>query len=224
MKIYYCNLNEFNDLSGKEFLSQERLERVERYRTDSAKKACLAAGLLLRMILGNNYEDNLITNAHGKPQLKDNSLYFNLSHSGNYVVLAVADCELGIDIEKIAPYNSNVAERCFTKDELEWLKQQKYDAYQPFYYLWTGKEAVMKAVGIGFAMKPESFSLLPIENGSHTIHEHIWHLHWDTLEFHQVCVATANAIPIEWEFVSRENLFGYFNKSFSKIKIERNLS
>lgn len=215
MKIYYCNLNEFNDLSGKEFLSPERYARVERYRTVPAKKACLVAGLLLRMILGDDYEDKLITNAHGKPKLKDNSLYFNLSHSSDYVVLAVADCELGIDIEKIAPYNSKVAERCFTEDEQKWMKQQEYNViHQPFYFLWTGKEAVMKATGIGFAMKPESFSLLPIENGPHKIHEQIWHLYWSTLDNHQICVATANAAQMEWEFISREDLLGYFHKSF----------
>ena len=204
MKIYYCNINEFFDLAGIEFLSPKRRERVERYRTISSKAESLVAGLLLRKVLGSDYEERLFTNAHGKPQLRDCTNFFNLSHSGNYVLLAVTDCELGIDIEKISSYNPKIIEKCCTADEKEWLTHQSNDDL--FYHLWTGKEAVMKATGLGFSMKPESFSLLPISDGPHEIHEQTWYLQWFALDGHQVCTATADAKKLQLIPVKKEEL------------------
>ena len=204
MKIFYCNINEFDDLAGIELLSSDRRTRVERYRALSSKKECLTAGLLLRMVLGADYESRLCANVHGKPQLKNENLFFNLSHSGNYVVLAVSDNEIGIDIEKIASYNWNVVEKCCTVNEKEWLKQQSNE--QAFYHLWTGKEAVMKATGLGFSIKPESFDLLPIENGAHEIHDLIWYLTWFELDRHQICIASACDEKMELIAVRREAL------------------
>ena len=78
MKIYYCNINEFKDFQGTEYLSSERQERFNRYRTEQSKAACLVSGLLLRMTLGADYEKHLTTNPHGKPMLKDRSCFFNI--------------------------------------------------------------------------------------------------------------------------------------------------
>ena len=204
MRLYYCNIHEFNDLAGKEYLSSDRQKRLERYRTFQSKAACLVSGLLLRMTLGADYEKQLITNQHGKPLLADNSCFFNISHSGDYVILAISDCELGADIEKIAPYNPKVANRCFTANEKEWLNQSPCD--ERFYQLWTGKEAVMKATGKGFSMNPQSFELLPIQNGKHEILDKHWFFRWFPLDGHQVCVISSEEKNTELIHISREML------------------
>lgn len=205
MKIYYCNINEFLDLCGTEYLSSNRLERIERYRTLSAKAACLVSGLLLRMTLGADYEERLTTNSHGKPLLKDNSCFFNISHSGDYVILAISDCELGADIEKITFHNPKVAERCLTANEKEWLKQHPCD--KSFYQLWTGKEAVMKATGEGFSMDTRNFHLLPIQDGIHKIRDKHWFFQWFELDGYQVCIVSAEKKTKELIPLSKRTLF-----------------
>lgn len=209
MKIYYCNISEFKDFSGIEYLSSERLERFNRYRTEQSKAACLVSGLLLSMTLGMDYEERLTINQHGKPMLKDQSCFFNISHSSDYVLLVISDCELGADIEKIAPYNSKVAERCFTANEKEWLNQHPGD--KSFYELWTGKEAVMKATGKGFSMDTQSFSLLPIEDGKHEIHDKHWYLQWFDLEDYQVCIASSEEKIIEKISITKTELLNFIH-------------
>jgi len=94
---------------------------------------------------------------HGKPFLKlppqNCDLRFNLSHSGNLVVLALAHGrEVGIDIELIKPPENltDLAMRVFSPAELaRW--QPLPAARQPaaFFTSWTRKEAWLKCIGQG---------------------------------------------------------------------------
>ena len=55
-----------------------------------------------------------------KPVLRNaKGLYFNISHSGDYVALALSDKEVGCDIQEIRPYNPRVAGRNYCKRETE---------------------------------------------------------------------------------------------------------
>ena len=46
-------------------------------------------------------DDELIKGPYGKLYLKSNEKYFNISHCDNYALLAIADKDVGIDIEPI---------------------------------------------------------------------------------------------------------------------------
>ncbi len=48
--------------------------------------------------------------------LVDARKHFNLSHSGKYVVLAIADQEVGIDIERVRPYHEATAKKIFSNE------------------------------------------------------------------------------------------------------------
>ena len=50
-------------------------------------------------------------------------VFFNISHSGEWVVVALADKEIGIDVEKLKKPVYRIAERYFSKVELENLNQ-----------------------------------------------------------------------------------------------------
>lgn len=204
MKIYYCKTSDFLDLPGTELLSSSRRERVMRYLTASSKAECLAAGLLLRFVFGEHCEQTLTTNKYGKPQFPKSPPYFNLSHSGDFVVLALTDCEVGIDIQKTGAYNPKIINTCCTANEKEWLKQQTDE--NAFYYLWTGKEAVMKATGKGFSMGPLNIDLLPVADGPHTIAEQLWYLKWFSLEQHQICVASSDCKNPQFIYLERNEL------------------
>ena len=49
---------------------------------------------------GKDARELLVYGPHGKPFLKGNPFYFNLSHSGGIVACAVQTCEVGLDVEK----------------------------------------------------------------------------------------------------------------------------
>lgn len=85
----------------------------------------------------------------GKPYLLDYpNIHFNISHSGEYVVCAVCDAPVGIDIQKISVYNSGIAEKVCLEYEIKQIEQSDDNASE-FIKLWTKKEAVLKAKGIG---------------------------------------------------------------------------
>ena len=172
------------------------------YRRREDQARCLVAGLLLRMALGSHVAA-LLQNAQGKPYLPQGPC-FNLSHSGAYVILGVSAHETGVDIERIGPFEDKVARRCYTEAELAWLYAQR-DA-SAFYRLWTAKESIMKASGLGFAMPPESFSVLPVEEGWHMVAGRPWFLRWHTLAGHALCSACASDAEVRLVRVSRAEL------------------
>lgn len=94
---------------------------------------------------------------HGKPYLVDYpKLAFNLSHTANKMVLAIAyDCELGVDIELCKPRTNLAAlvDKCFAEEEKNyWQQLPKAQQKQAFYRFWTRKEAFVKATGRGIAL------------------------------------------------------------------------
>ncbi|MCS6958803.1 MAG: 4'-phosphopantetheinyl transferase superfamily protein [Pseudanabaenaceae cyanobacterium SKYGB_i_bin29] len=81
----------------------------------------------------------------GKPILANLPFYFNLAHSGDWLVVAVSDCyALGIDLEemKVRPYQQLI-NRYFCPTEQQWLREQS-SLGESFYRAWVGKEAYSK--------------------------------------------------------------------------------
>lgn len=109
-------------------------------------------------------------NEYGKPILNEpEGTYFSISHSGSWVVCAVNDAAVGIDVETIKPIDFKIAERYFTKDEYaSFVKQPEKTKLQYFYMLWTLKESYVKTEGKGLIIPLNSFSI-NIENDGITI-------------------------------------------------------
>lgn len=94
---------------------------------------------------------------YGKPYLVDYpELAFNLSHTANKMVVAIAhNCELGVDIElcKTRANLPALVDKCFAEEERShWQQLQKSQQTQAFYRFWTRKEAFVKATGRGIAL------------------------------------------------------------------------
>lgn len=94
-------------------------------------------------------------NAAGKPYLADALLQFNISHSGDALLIGLSRAQpLGVDIEGGArprPY-LEIARRYFTDREAAALAALGADRLVPgFLGLWSAKEAVLKAIGRGIA-------------------------------------------------------------------------
>jgi 4'-phosphopantetheinyl transferase len=114
---------------------------------------------LLGAYLGLPVESVLLVHGeHGRPELVppwNQFLHFNWSHSGGKAIIAVArDVVPGIDIERVRsrPRSSELADRFFHPDEAAALSVLDESCREiAFLELWTGKEAVLKALGRGVA-------------------------------------------------------------------------
>jgi len=187
MLVYITEIQPFFNLRGIKLVTEKRRERILSYVRVEDKARCLVAGLFMRHVCGVTDDSLLTYGENGKPYLKDGGMYFNISHSGDYVVLVAAEREIGVDIEKITPYSSAVAARCFTPDELEWLKLQGTD--EAFCRLWTAKESIMKKLGLGLVMPPESFCVLPLNSSAKSIGGNLYFLDWFNYNGHIICRA-----------------------------------
>ena len=145
--------------------SPARREKADRYRFMKDRQLSLGAEALLRHALccaelGTNSID-FDYGPEKKPYLKSGGIFFNLSHSGIWVVCAIAECEVGCDVEKIAPIDLKLARR-FLPEEAEDIYAQPTEAEKLdlFYRYWTLKESFMKATGLGMALPLDAFRIL----------------------------------------------------------------
>jgi 4'-phosphopantetheinyl transferase len=123
------------------------LSRVLRRRLLAAALNCSASDLQFEL------------GRHGKPQLRNEGWQFNLSHSGEWLVIALCPIgPLGIDIEMGSRRRAvlPLAQRFYSPAEYEWLCTLPSMAQScAFYRLWARKEAVLKAhsggIGAGLA-------------------------------------------------------------------------
>lgn len=139
-------------------LTQERRAKTERYRGREARLRSLAAGLLLDRVFGKRAVE-ICHNEFGKPFLEGGP-FFNLSHSGNRVVLAVnSSKQIGCDIQQWQDIHPKLIVKHF-------FHPKEYDLYQKtaepdrqavFYRIWTLKESYLKMIGKGFSFPPDRF-------------------------------------------------------------------
>lgn len=103
-------------------------------------------------------------NADGKPYAPDYpGLHFSISHSGDYVVCAFADTEIGCDIQEERSKNDyeRIAARYYTESENIILNNIKNadQKMHTFYRIWSAKEAYIKFTGLGIREGLTTFSV-----------------------------------------------------------------
>ena len=108
---------------------------------------------------------------YGKPFFFffNSNIKINISHSGDIVVVAISDREIGVDVQRVEPIENDVF--CyldfFTADEMKYIDSflKKSDIFTVF---WTRKEAILKRFGLRicdglkcscFSQKTRSFLL-----------------------------------------------------------------
>ncbi|MCM1327093.1 MAG: 4'-phosphopantetheinyl transferase superfamily protein [Bacteroidales bacterium] len=125
-----------------------------------AGDAQLAEGIVEELSLARLVEElpaplspSYIYGKRGKPYFRDIPLFFNLSHSGDYVICVVSKHETGVDIQKQKPVRvRQISNRFFHEREREWLAGlSEKERTEAFFRLWTRKEAYGKMTGEGIA-------------------------------------------------------------------------
>lgn len=151
VKLYKFNINDLTESEYENFfclLSQEKREKIERLKDFDDKKRSVCGEMLAKCAIaelcGKKAEDLVFeVKKSGKPFCKNADIEFSISHSGDFAVCAVSDRPIGIDIQKIVPYNEKIAKRVCSDEELKTIKNS-CDKAKEFIKIWTKKEAALK--------------------------------------------------------------------------------
>ena len=145
-------------------VSAQRREQALRYKHTFGQFCCLKAWLLLEEeirglegerirgleIRGSRVESIWQYNEHGKPYIEGGP-YFSISHCKEGIAVAIDDKPIGIDIEAIRHAEEDLIERTMNAEEVERIRGLEIRGLEDreFTRLWTQKEAIVKAQGVG---------------------------------------------------------------------------
>lgn len=164
IKLFYTHINYISD----DFTLanwQKRKAAVYKKREDCLR--CVAGSLLINTVLFNGLPAPAPSlGSYGKPCFLG-APDFNLSHAGDFAVLAVDSLPVGIDIEQKTEADYLSMGGVFLCKEEYLLLEQSPDKCSLFYDLWTRKESYLKMAGTGLHRDPKSFSVLHDPPGCH---------------------------------------------------------
>ena len=189
IKVYLMKTEEFKNeeifRQGYGLVDSVRLQKIKKCRATEDKVRSLCCGLLvqyaMKIELGvNGKTDNDMPiefrygkGQHGKPYLLDYPrLHFNLSHSGEYAVLAVSNQEVGADIQQKRQVKETMAKRILSEKEYRIYRvladrpansQGQSDAAAADWFLrcWCAKESFGKLKGQGLLLEPGTVTYEP---------------------------------------------------------------
>ena len=163
-----------DEAHARALLSADEVVRVARFVRDVDRRRSICARAGLRLVLAGylNIAPEALRFAYnnwGKPELVDERLSFNLSHSGGEALLAVSrDAELGVDIENIRPLTDALARHFFSAAECRELANlPEHERLPAFYRCWTRKEAFVKGHGAGLSLPLDGFDVSSQETDGH---------------------------------------------------------
>lgn len=147
------------------FVSEKKQEKIKRFRFDIDRKLSLYSELMVRVIASQtlkipNREIVFGSGEWGKPKIEGHpEFHYNISHTRNAVMVAIADGSVGADIEKIKEAEYGIAKRFFTAREQEYIVESDEGAAERFYEVWTRKEAYCKYLGKGLSLPLNTFDV-----------------------------------------------------------------
>jgi len=143
-------------------VSEQRREQALRYKHTLGQFCCLKSWLMLKEgleLMGYRLQD-FCYNEHGKPYIEGGP-YFSISHCKEGIAVAIDDQPIGIDIEGIRHADKSLIERTMNEQERVGMDDRKFTR------LWTQKEAIVKAQGVGIMSFEQLQTIL--ENGHWTL-------------------------------------------------------
>ena len=160
-------------------LSADERKKAERFRFARDRAAYIVSHAALREILsrytgGSPPDIGFRHTPHGKPFLAESDVFFNLSHSGEIALVAVArNRRIGVDLERVR-FDLNVdpiAEDFFSSNDTAALKTRSdRERVSAFFECWTRKEALLKALGGGVSMPLEGVDVFQNMEGPQVVH------------------------------------------------------
>lgn len=158
--------------AGEAHLSEAERRRAERFHHSQDRRRYVAAHHRMRTLLARELGDDpnrlqFGEGQHGKPFLLRRRLQFNLTHSHQFGGLALTNAgPVGLDCERkdaLADLES-LAREVFAPDEMDAFRGLSADRQGPFFYcVWTRKEAILKATGLGVTFPLRTVSVVGFE-------------------------------------------------------------
>lgn len=154
-------------------LTADELARAQRYLRPADQQRFCITRHWLRVLLGRYTRHHpahvrFVSGIHGKPELEPGQGWgFNVSHSGNAVLIAVGKERVGVDVEEINPafgFQELLADN-FSPAGQQYIKTST-DPHTAFYTLWTRKEALLKATAHGLT---DQLDRIPTVDGVHLL-------------------------------------------------------
>lgn len=148
------------------FFEDERVKRIFRCKKNPTEKARLInTGILIHKVFTQYGIDQhkIEYRQNGKPYLKDSTdFFFNISHSGDLIAVAVSGSELGIDLQKVVPYKESLVGKITGKTERQFIES---DITWHLNYVWAIKEAYTKLTGKGISTDLSTISYYEGDEG-----------------------------------------------------------
>lgn len=143
-------------------LNAEECERAQRYRCRRTRGAFIQTRLALRLLLGRYLgvapkAIALSSGAQGKPQLSAGmgTLHFNVSHSGQLALIALARAQVGVDLEwqqADLGWRELLPLCCHPAEQDDFREAGDTAGRAQLLRLWTAKEAYLKGRGEGLSL------------------------------------------------------------------------
>jgi len=169
VRIFEITMEIYQELYKK--ASLDRKNRADRYRHDEDRICCITADALLRYVVKKELMREVFEverNSFGKPYVKDTgNFFYNISHSGDAVMIAYGDREVGVDVEKLRVdiEGEKLARRYFTDAECSYIfEAEEADRAERFFRIWTAKESYVKYLGTGLRKSLNSFDVLSMKD------------------------------------------------------------
>lgn len=199
MQVFICDISKVSDAQLEKataFLSTSEKERLSNMISVKRQREFVAGHYLLRRLLSQSFgtpieQIEIKSLQSGALVTADNNLgYVSLSHSFNYVAIALSSCPVGLDMEKMrAKDNFNeILEQIDAVKSAGELMKEGYSLQETFFRLWTKREAVYKLN-----------SVLPFEDKKKISCS--FHQHADFM----LCVANAETEDVVWKNILFEN-------------------
>lgn len=170
MKIYAVKILDISEEHLDKiclFTDSEKKCKVKNFINKKDKIRTLIGEILVRTIIIEELEIRnkyikFEKNKYGKPYIKKYTNFnFNISHSGDFVVCAIDNRPIGIDIENVKPIKyEDIAKSFFAIKEFDYIIKNDSDSrLNKFYEMWTLKESYVKCCGQGLSIPLTSFSI-----------------------------------------------------------------
>ncbi|MDG4786903.1 4'-phosphopantetheinyl transferase superfamily protein [Micromonospora sp. WMMD1102] len=163
--------------AGLDVLDEEERQRHVRFRKVADRDRYQAAHVGVRMLLGHylgvpgkqlsfSRHCRHCGAGHGKPVVEEpaTKLDFSLTHSGEWVAVAVAADPVGLDVQELTDGTDvgALSSSVLSPTELRWWNGQPAEsARRAFFGYWARKEALLKATGHGLAVPMNRITLSP---------------------------------------------------------------
>lgn len=170
LKVFYLKLSDWSEYPDEYFMayvSEDTKQLAENCRKEITRRTKLLGEFMSRRLIESVWglksgDYQIIRGEHGKPFISGTTLpcFFNLSHSGEYIVCALTEGQVGVDIERKGRLRLEVARRFFHPEEVRVLEslpeRQQADA---FFSYWSVKESFLKYTGSGLSASLSGFEV-----------------------------------------------------------------